>query len=124
MPDDRSFLQWPATSDAYSPSQIAARVEASGVAKAEAPLLTTLTLGVLAGVFIAFGAMLYTVVMTGVGAGFGPARLLGGMAFSLGLVLVVIAGAELFTGNNLIVMAWADRRITTRQVLRNWTAVC
>ena len=87
MPDDRSFLQWPATSDAYSPSQIAARVEASGVAKAEAPLLTTVTLGVLAGVFIAFGAMLYTVVMTGVGAGFGPARLLGGMAFSLRLVL-------------------------------------
>jgi formate/nitrite transporter len=61
--------------------------------------------------------------MTNPGLGFGPARLLGGAAFSLGLVLVVIAGAELFTGNNLIVMAWADRRITGLELLRNWTLV-
>lgn len=123
MPDERALLLTPNSIDPYSPRQIAAHIEASGVAKAEAPLLTTVILGVLAGVFIAFGAMLYTVVMTGVDAGFGPARLLGGIAFSLGLVLVVIAGAELFTGNNLIVMAWADRRITARQLLRNWVAV-
>lgn len=106
--------------DAYAPAQIAQRVESAGVAKANLPLLQTLALGVLAGAFIAFGAMSYTVVVTGSELGFGPTRLLGGVAFSLGLILVVIGGAELFTGNNLIAMAWAERRVTTRGLLRNW----
>lgn len=109
--------------DAYAPSQIAARVETAGIAKARLPALETVTLAVLAGAFIAFGAMLYTLAITESGLGLGPARLLGGVAFSLGLVLVVVAGAELFTGNNLIVMAWADRRITSRALLRNWVLV-
>lgn len=109
--------------DAYRPSAIAERIEAAGIAKIHLTALQTLTLAVLAGAFISFGAMLFTVVMTDSGLGFGPARLLGGVAFSLGLILVVIAGAELFTGNNLIVMAWADRRITVRDVLKNWTLV-
>ena len=82
-----------------------------------------MTLAVLAGAFIAFGAMLYTLVMTNSGLGLGPGRLLGGVAFSLGLILVVIAGAELFTGNNLIVMACADRKISGLDMLRNWTLV-
>jgi formate/nitrite transporter len=112
-----------ATSDAYKPAAIAELVGTAGVAKARLGILQTLTLAVLAGAFIAFGAMLFTTVMTTPGLGFGPARLLGGVAFSLGLVLVVIAGAELFTGNNLIVMAWADRRITGLELLRNWTLV-
>ena len=106
--------------DAYAPAEIAQRVESSGVAKANLPALQTLVLGVLAGAFVAFGAMSYTVVVTGSELGFGPTRLLGGLAFSLGLVLVVIGGAELFTGNNLIAMAWADRKVTTRSLLRNW----
>ena len=106
--------------DAYAPAQIARRVESAGVAKANLPLLQTFALGVLAGAFIAFGAMSYTAVVTGSELGFGPTRLLGGVAFSLGLILVVIGGAELFTGNNLIAMAWADRRVTTRGLLRNW----
>ena len=109
--------------DAYSPSAIAERIETAGVAKAHLGLLQTLTLAVLAGAFIAFGAMLYTLVMTNSGLGLGPGRLLGGIAFSLGLILVVIAGAELFTGNNLIVMAWADRKISGLDMLRNWTLV-
>lgn len=109
--------------DAYTPVQMAARVEAVGVAKAALPLVSILALGVLAGAFIAFGAMLYTLVMAGGTGGFGPLRLLGGVAFSLGLILVVVGGAELFTGNNLIAMAWADRRITTRALLRNWLLV-
>jgi formate transporter len=67
--------------------------------------------------------MHFTLVMTGTALGFGPARLLGGLAFSLGLILVVVGGAELFTGNNLIVMAWAERKITTLQLLRNWGLV-
>lgn len=109
--------------DSYTPPQMARRVEAVGVTKAGLPLLPTLTLGLLAGAFIAFGGMFYTVVVTGSGLGFGPTRLLGGLAFSLGLVLVVVGGAELFTGNTLIVMAWAERKITTLRLLRNWGLV-
>ena len=109
--------------DAYAPSAIAAHVAAAGVAKAKLTALQTLTLAILAGAFIAFGAMLYTLAMTGSPLGFGPARIVGGVAFSLGLILVIVGGAELFTGNNLIVMAWADRLVTTRQLLRNWGIV-
>jgi formate/nitrite transporter len=109
--------------DAYTPPQMAALVESVGIRKADLPALQTATLGLLAGAFIAFGAMFYTLVMTGSGLGFGPARLLGGVAFSLGLILVVVGGAELFTGNSLIVMAWAGRKIGTAALLRNWTLV-
>jgi formate/nitrite transporter len=98
-------------------------VEDVGVRKVGLSFLSTLTLGVLAGAFIAFGSMFFTVTITGSEFGYGPTRLLGGMAFSLGLVLVIIGGAELFTGNSLIVMAWANRSITIRALLRNWTVV-
>jgi formate/nitrite transporter len=109
--------------DAYAPAEMAARVEHIGVIKAKLATVPTLALGLLAGAFIAFGAMFFTLVMTQAGLGFGPARLLGGVAFSLGLILVVVAGAELFTGNSLIVMAWAHRKITARALLRNWSLV-
>ena len=107
-------------SDAYPPQEIARRVEQLGVAKAHADPVTVLVLAVLAGAFISLGALLFAVAVTGSTLGFGPTRLLGGAAFSLGLVLVVIAGAELFTGNNLIAMAWASRLISRREVMRNW----
>ncbi len=113
----------PPAFDALLPPQMAARAEAVGVAKAGLPLLTTAALAVLAGAFIALGANFYTVATTGSELGFGPTRVLGGAAFSLGLLLVVVGGAELFTGNNLIVMAWADRRISTLALLRNWAIV-
>ena len=106
--------------DLYSPAEIADRVEAAGVAKAHLPLARLAMLGLLAGAFIGLGAMYYTIVAADHALSLAPARLLGGLAFSLGLVLVVIAGAELFTGNNLIVMAWADNRVTTPELLRNW----
>ena len=106
--------------DAYSPAEIAQRVEAAGVAKAGLGARATLVLAVLAGAFIAFGAMLYVVVVTDSGLGFGPERLLGGFAFSLGLILVLVGGAELFTGNSLIVFAWADGKIAAAALLRNW----
>jgi len=109
--------------DAYSPAEIAVRVENAGVAKAAQSVLSTFTLALLAGAFIAFGGMLFTLVMTGNSLGLGPGRLLGGVAFSLGLILVVVGGAELFTGNNLIVMAWADKKVTTGGLLRNWGIV-
>ncbi len=109
--------------DAYKPAEMAALVARVGVAKARLPALQTVTLGLMAGAFIAFGGMFYTLAITDSGLGFGPTRLLGGLAFSLGLILVVVGGAELFTGNNLIVMAWAERKVTTAALLRNWGLV-
>ena len=106
--------------DAYAPAQMARRVEVAGAAKAGLPLLPLFTLALLAGAFIAFGAMLFTLTMTDHGMGLGPSRILGGVTFSLGLVLVVVGGAELFTGNLLLVMGWADRKIATAALLRNW----
>ena len=106
--------------DAYTPAEMTKHVESIGVTKAKLPNVKLLVLAILAGALIAFGGMFYTLVITKSGLGFGPERLLGGIAFSLGLILVVVGGAELFTGNNLIVMAWADRKITTVQLLRNW----
>ena len=97
---------------------------AIGVTKARLPLLSTLMLAVLAGAFIGLGALNFMLVRSDPTLGFAARQLGGGVAFSLGLVLVVVAGAELFTGNNLLVMAWADRKITTAEVLRNWVLVC
>ncbi|MGR3761898.1 formate/nitrite transporter family protein [Roseobacteraceae bacterium NS-SX3] len=108
--------------DAYRPDEIARRVEAAGTAKARLAASQTLTLAVLAGVFIGFGAAAYTMVMTGVEPT-GPARFLGGAVFSLGLILVIVGGAELFTGNALMTMAAVDRKITVRALLRNWGLV-
>jgi len=105
--------------DCYAPRQIAERVENVGVSKARLPLLSVIALGVLAGGFIGLGAMAATLVFSDAGLGFASARLLGGLVFSLGLILVVIAGAELFTGNNLLVMACVSRRITPAQLLLN-----
>ncbi len=111
-------------SDAYAPAQIAQRIESVGVTKAKLPTLPLLMLGVLAGAFIGLGAMLFALVKSDASLGFAASALLGGLVFSLGLLLVVVAGAELFTGNNLLAMAWADGRITSREVLRNWGLVC
>ncbi len=110
--------------DALPPLEMARKAEQVGVVKTGMSTANTLALSVLAGAFIALGAIFATTVTAG-GADvpFGVLRLLGGLAFSLGLILVIVAGAELFTGNNLIVMAWASRRVRTLQVARNWTLV-
>ena len=97
--------------DAYAPKEIAERVETVGVAKARLPLLSQIALGVLAGGFIGLGALYSTLVTSDTTLGFAASRLLGGLVFSLGLILVVGAGAELFTGNNLLAMAWASGSI-------------
>jgi formate/nitrite transporter len=110
--------------DAFSPKEVARRVDDVGVAKARLPLLTQALLGVLAGAFIGLGALMFTIVAADATLGFAASRFFGGLVFSLGLMLVVVAGAELFTGNNLLAMAWASRRITTAQVLGNWAVVC
>jgi formate/nitrite transporter len=113
----------PNVADAHPPQEIARMVERLGVAKAQTDTVTLLALAVLAGAFISLGALFFTVVVTKTGLGFGLTRLIGGLSFSLGLVLVIVAGAELFTGNNLLAMAWASRLIGTRDILRNWLLV-
>ena len=111
-------------SDAYTPAEVARRVETVGVAKARMPLLPLAMLGVLAGAFIGLGSLLFVLVKADPHLGFAASQFLGGLVFSLGLLLVVVAGAELFTGNNLLAMAWADGRVTSTEVMRNWLVVC
>jgi formate/nitrite transporter len=113
----------PVSLDALVPAAIARKAEDVGVAKAEMDATRLFSLAVLAGAFIAMGALFSTVVTAGGGLAAGVARLLGGMVFSLGLVLVVVGGAELFTGNTLVVMAFASRRIRLGRLLRNWVIV-
>jgi formate/nitrite transporter len=114
----------PAGLDALPPPEVARKAEQVGETKAGMDAANVLALGVLAGAFIAMGAIFATTVTAG-GADlpYGVTRLLAGLTFSLGLILVVVAGAELFTGNNLIVMAWASRRVSTARLLRNWALV-
>ncbi len=119
-----SDATFPSGLDALPPRDVAAKAEAVGETKAGMDAVTTFVLAVLAGAFIALGAVFSTTVAAGAAElPYGVARLLAGLAFSLGLVLVVVAGAELFTGNNLIVMAWASRRVSTARLLRNWGLV-
>jgi formate transporter len=111
--------------DALLPAEMAARAEYIGVRKAETPALTTFILAILAGAFIALGAIFATTTAAGTSGvlPYGVAKLLTGFVFCLGLILVVVGGAELFTGNNLIVMAWASRKVSTAALLRNWAIV-
>ncbi len=110
--------------DLYSPREIAERVEGVCIAKASTPLLSLIMLGMLAGAFIGLGSLFYVIVISDSSLGFAASRVLGGAVFSLGLLLVVVAGAELFTGNNLLAMGWAHGCITTRGVIHNWVVVC
>lgn len=111
--------------DAFMPPQMANRAEAIGIKKAHLDFWTMFSLAILAGAFVAMGAVFFTTATTGAAdkLAYGLARLLGGLTFCLGLILVIVAGAELFTGNNLIVMAWANRKVSTRLLLRNWGIV-
>jgi len=112
------------TFDAIMPATMAVRAEESGVRRASTDALTVLVLSILGGAFIGFGAVFATTVSAGAAElPYGIVRLLNALVFPVGLVLIVIGGAELFTGNNLIVMAWASRKVTTRDVLRNWAIV-
>ena len=122
--------------DALLPAEMAVKAEKIGVVKAQTSTFTLFALGVLAGIFIALGAIFATTVTSptmgvdpATGAPlakwlpFGISKLLAGFTFCLGLILVIVGGAELFTGNNLIIMAWANRKISTFSVLRNWGIV-
>ncbi|HET9763021.1 MAG TPA: formate/nitrite transporter family protein [Casimicrobiaceae bacterium] len=110
--------------DAYAPREIAERLAELSVAKTRTPFVPLVMLGILAGGFIGLGGLFSVIVFSDSFLSFAASRLLGGAVFSMGLLLVVVAGAELFTGNNLLAMGWADGRVTTREVLRNWVVVC
>ena len=109
--------------DAYSPPEIAKRIAAVAEKKSGLDFFRMFVLAILAGVFIAFGAQFYTLVVHDSGLAFGLNNLIGGLVFCLGLILVVIAGAELFTGNTLIVMGFIERRVSARQLLKGWSIV-
>jgi formate/nitrite transporter len=109
--------------DAYVPAQMAVRVEKAGVAKANLDFFSAFTLSMMAGVFISLGAVFFTFVIHDSTLSSGLTKLIGGLVFSLGLILVIITGSELFTGNTLIVMAFVSRKITLLQLLRNWGIV-
>ena len=111
--------------DALLPQEMATRAEYLGERKAEMSFQTMFSLAILAGIFIGLGAMFATTAAAGT-AGvlpYGVVRVFTGIVFCLGLVLVIVGGAELFTGNNLIVMAWANGKVSTASLLRNWTIV-
>jgi len=110
--------------DALLPPEMAAKAEGLGVKKAKLDAFTMFALAILAGAFIAVGAIFCTTVLAGTSSlAYGVARLLGGLVFATGLILVVVGGAELFTGNNLIIMAFARGKVTVVELLRNWAIV-
>jgi len=118
----------PITASAFDellPGEMAAKAQTLGIKKANLDFISTFALAVLAGAFIALGCIFFTVSQTtgGVATSWGLMRVVGGLTFSLGLILVIVGGAELFTGNNLIIMAWASRQLSTWRVLRNWGIV-
>lgn len=111
--------------DALLPPEMAEKATQIGVKKAALDAGSTFVLALLAGAFIALGALFSTTVAAGASGAlpYGVARLLVGLVFSLGLILVVVGGAELFTGNTLIVMAWASGKVSSARLLRNWAIV-
>jgi len=124
---DRAAPPQPVSIDAILPSAMAQRAEAAGVTRAALDPLAVFVLSVLAGAFISFGAIFATTVGAGLASDpanaalpYGVVRLLTGLVFCVGLILVVVGGAELFTGNNMLIMAWAGGKVTTRSVLVNW----
>lgn len=109
--------------NSLSPREITARVMAIGVQKTQLNVLSQWLLGMLAGAYIGFGALCYMLVKADSTLGFAVSHILSGLVFSTGLILVVVAGAELFTGNNLLTIAWAQKKISSFAVLKNWAII-
>ena len=124
MNEPTSGQSWRGSIDSLMPQDMALACEAAGTTKAGRDAVALLVLGILAGAFIALGAMFMTVVATGASElPWGVARLLSGLVFSLGLILVIVGGAELFTGDSLMIVACASQRITLQSLLRAWALV-
>src|SRR4029453_17287465 len=109
--------------NAYSPAEIKEAIEKVGVKKTNLPLQASFMLWVVGGGSFGLGALYYTIIASDAELSFATIRVVGGLAFSLGLALVLVGGAELFTGNNLIVMAWASGKVSSGEMLRNWVIV-
>lgn len=109
--------------DAYTPTEVAKKWEQVGLTKATLPLHRMITLAVLAGAFVAFGGMFYLVTLSDWQGGYGTSQVVGGLVFNLGLCLIAIGGAELFTGNTLLSIAVASKKITVGQMARNLAIV-
>lgn len=116
------MTQTPAV-DLHPPAEIARRMEQLGVTKCALPPHRRALLSIAAGAFIALGGITYQVALAGWQGSYGAGQILGGLSFTLGLALVALAGAELFTGNTLIVMAFASQKISLRQMMANWASV-
>lgn len=107
--------------DAYSPSQIASRIDAIAAVKAKYNTAQTFWMGINAGVYIGLGSQFLTLVISDSTLHFGLTSIIAGIVFSLGLILVVVGGAELFTGNCLVIIGYVDKKITNKEVLKNWS---
>lgn len=111
-----------------SPAETLAAANAAGIAKATRPLPRLITASILAGAYIALGGMLSIIIGYGfpeiTAANPGMQRLLSGLVFPIGLMLVVVLGADLFTGNNaLLVPGVMEGKISTAKMLGNWCIV-
>lgn len=109
--------------NALTPAETEEAVENAGVAKTRLTDGRAFVSAMLAGAFIGFGALFFLIVTSDPAMTWGPKRFVGGLAFCVGLVLVLCCGAELFTGNSLMVSDLAARKVTLRQMLRNWVIV-
>jgi len=111
------------TFDVLKPDEIEQAIEAAGIKKTGMPPGKMIILGILAGVFIGIGGLMLGLVLSETELPFIVARILGGVSFCVGLLLVVAAGAELFTGNNLIIMAVLSRKVTWKAYAKNLTII-
>ncbi len=110
-------------SDAFSPREVARKVENIGVSKARAPIVETVMLGMLAGGFVGLGGLYATLVTADTEMSLAAVRILAGVVFAIGYMMAVLSGAEVFTSNNLLAMSWAARKISSFELLRNWTLI-
>ncbi|WP_461536153.1 formate/nitrite transporter family protein [Spongorhabdus nitratireducens] len=109
----------PAEAAAY-----AVKVAVAKAAKSDRTPQVTFMLAILAGVYVAIAGMFYTVIFTGAGdMPYGMSKFIGGLGFSIALILVILTGAELFTSNTLLIMGRAEGKLTASQILRNWSIV-
>ncbi|MEI6891291.1 MAG: formate/nitrite transporter family protein [Pontiella sp.] len=109
--------------DAHVPAEMASRAESSAIRKANRDVVTAFFLAVQAGSFVALGGAFFTAIITDSSLGLGLTKTLGGMAFSLGMVLVIIAGADLFTGDTLVIMGCLSKKVKIRKMLKGWLFV-
>ena len=109
--------------DCLSGTALEQKAESAGLAKTQMEVGRTTVLALMAGMLIGSGALFMTCVKADPTLGFAASNILGGFCFSLGLICVIVAGAELFTGNCLMVMGAASKRFAWAKVLKNWVVV-